>query len=526
MMAINWKSILVENKDLFFNINNEDVENAKNFLGAKPIKENNTILNENIFEYYISDINAKMVFEKTLNLYNFKGKALNSNESEIISLCKTILEEGQNPVEMFLYTTKAFNFDNNDIFKSLLRILICICNSNLSARNALINVLNNWTWDNQLKLVVETIRTIKERNAYDSLIPLLKNDNIKFNVAECLIDLGDERCIEPILDMTNTFNGFNVKERNAAFWIIDRLTVFGINAVSPIIKHYINNENKSLNTVYSNVISRSKDISLESLNNLLYSEEYNQKAAITLGKMRMPKATKYLIDALNSPSIKNKINIIIGLGYTKDENAIEPLVDMLRTEVLTREEKASIITSLANLEAYGEKDTIKGYINDKELAINAMSALVQLNEIRYLGSLFKYLVIPDKSYDEVSYAIKELKRLKGIRDSNISKQILDGIKFIIRNDDGYACLNILRILDTNIEDDIAKELIMKLNNTKKEEIQYSIYKILSKNTGVLNNIISERIFVDATSNTSTRVRYLAQKIIEKIYKDKDKLIKA
>lgn len=526
MMAVNWKSLLQENKDLFFNIHKDDIEDGKNFLGAKINVQKEKILNENIFENYISDVNAKLVFEKTTKIKNMDVKTLNRIEIEIIDLLKSIFEEGQNPVEIFLYSTKALDLKEKAVFQSIQRILISVCNSSQAGRDALICILKNWTWDNQLKLAIETIRTIKEKSAFDSLLTLLNNDNLKDCAAECLIDLGDTRCIEPVLNMVNTFNGFNINERNIAFRIIDKLSHFGDEAISAIIKCYMNNVNKSLNTVYSNVISRSKEIAIESLSKMLYNEEYNQKAAITLGKMRTSVATNYLIEALNSPLIENKINIIIGIGYTKDPNAINFLIKLLKKEAISKEIKACIITSLANLEAYEAKDIIKEYLTDKDLCISAMSALIQLNELRYLGSLFEYLIVPNKTYSEITCAIKELKRLKGFKENKISYEIIEGIKYLIRNDDGYACLNTLRILDTDIDDSIAKELIAKLKTTKKEEIQYAIYKILGKNTGILNNIINERIFIDATLNTSTRIRYLAQKIIEKNYKDRDKLIKA
>ncbi|WP_303263926.1 HEAT repeat domain-containing protein [Thermoanaerobacterium sp. CMT5567-10] len=526
MMAVNWRNLLQENRDLFFNIHNDDIKEGKSFLGAAANTEKTEMVKEHVFEYYISDINAQLVYEKTIKLRMVNEKDLNLMEVEIIDLLKSILEDGQNPIEMFLYCTKALNLSDKNVYQSILRILVSVCNLSKAGRDALISVLKNWTWDLQMKIAIEAIRTIKEKSAFDVLLMLLNDESLKVLAADCLIDIGDERCIRPVLNMVNTFNGFSVNERNVAFRLIDKLSHFGEEALSEIIKCYMNNENKSLNTVYSNVISRSKDMAIESLSKMLYNEDYNQKAAITLGKMRIGSATDCLIEALNSPLIENKMNIIIGLGYTKDKKSIKYLVNMLNDENLNSEIKACIITSLANLEAFEAKDIIKKYIDDKELRINTMSALVQLGEMRYLGGLFEYLISSNKSHSDTLCAIKELKRLKGFKDSRISKEITNGIKYLIRNDDGYACLNALRILDANIDDGMAEELILKLKTTKKEEIQYTIYKILGKNTGILSNVINERIFIDASLNESTRIRYLAQKIIEKNYKGRDKLIKA
>lgn len=102
---------------------------------------------------------------------------------------------------------------------------------------------------------------------------------------------------------------------------------------------------------------------------------------------------------------------------------------------------------------------------------------------------------------------------------------IDGIKYIIKNDDGYACVNTLKIIDTNLDEEMAKELVWKLRNTTKEEIQYLIYKMLGKHAKALKNVIDEKIFRDAAESDSARIRYLAQKIIEENYKDVDKLIR-
>lgn len=525
MMAVNWRALLQENRDLFFNIHNEEIREGKGYLGAAANAEKIELAKEQVFEYYISDVNARLVYEKTLKLGAINEKDANL-EVEIIDLFKSILEEGQNPIEMFLYCTKALNLNNRNIYQSILRILVSVCNLSKAGRDALISVLKNWSWDLQMKIAIEVIRTIKEKSAFDTLLLLFDNESLKIEAAECLLDMGDERCIRPILNMVNKFNGFSVNERNVAFRLIDRLSRFGEAALSEILKCYMNNENKSLNTVYSNVISRSKEMTVESLSKMLYNDEYNQKAAITLGKMRIESATDRLIEALESPLIEDKMNIIIGLGYTKDKKAVKYLMNMLENENLKSDVKACIITSLANLEAFEAKDIIKKYMNDKELRINTMSALVQLGELKYLGGLFEYLISSSNSYNDISCAIRELKRLKGFKDSKISREITNGVKYLIRNNDGFACLNALRILDTNIDDSMAEELILKLKTTKKEEIQYTIYKILGKNTGLLSNIINERIFIDASFNDSTRIRYLAQKIIERNYKGKDKLIKA
>ncbi|WP_041592060.1 HEAT repeat domain-containing protein [Thermoanaerobacterium xylanolyticum] len=526
MMAVNWRALLQENRDLFFNIHNEEIKEGKGYLGAAANAEKVESAKEQVFEYYISDVNARLIYEKTLKLGSTSEKGVNLIEVEIIDLFKSILEEEQNPIEMFLYCTKALNLSDRNIYQSILRILVSVCNLSKAGRDALISVLKSWSWDLQMKIAIEVIRTIKEKSAFDTLLLLFDNESLKIEAAECLLDIGDERCVRPILNMVNKFNGFSVNERNVAFRLIDRLSRFGEDALSEILKCYMNNENKSLNTVYSNVISRSKEMAIESLSKMLYNDEYNQKAAITLGKMRIENATDKLIEALESPLIEDKMNIIIGLGYTKDKKAVKYLMNMLENENFKNDVKACIITSLANLEAFEAKDIIKKYMNDKELRINTMSALVQLGEIKYLGGLFEYLISPNNSYSDISCAIKELKRLKGFKDSKISKEITNGVRYLIRNNDGFACLNALRILDTNIDDSMAEELILKLKTTKKEEIQYTIYKILGKNTGLLSNIINERIFIDASFNDSTRIRYLAQKIIERNYKGKDKLIKA
>lgn len=524
-MGIDWKSLLLENKDSFINIPKENVDESLDFLGARRKKVKDRVLKANLFKHYITEINAKLIWEKIQKIKEIDESKLNNLEREIIDFGRSILEEGQNPVEMIVYSTKGLDLSINKNFESALRILKNICNSNFEARKALISILEDWTWTNQLKLVIETIKEIKEANAYEGLISLLNDDNLKENAAECLIELRDERAIDSILDMVNSLNGFNAKEKDIAFRIIVKLAQFGENATKHIIERYLDNENKSLNIVYSNVISRLKDMAVESMANLLYDDKYSQKAAITLGKMRTGSATKYLLAALYDPNIENKINIIIGLGYTKDTECIEHLTNILNDEKQTDEVKRCVITSLANIQAIETKEMIKKFLDNEALCINAFSALVQLGEINYLSNLFMYLVKPGLNSEHVLNAIKEIKRLRGLKLNELNKQITDGIKYIIQNDDGYACINTLKIIDTNLDDNFAKELLVKLNNTKKEEIQYMIYKILGKHAGLLKNIINERVFLDAYESTSTRIRYLAQKIIEDNYKYEDKLIR-
>ncbi|AIS52973.1 hypothetical protein TKV_c18230 [Thermoanaerobacter kivui] len=524
-MGIDWKALLLENKDSFMNISKEVIDDGMEYLGAKRVKRKEKPFKKDLFNYYINEINAKIIGGKIQRINFTDESLLGSLEKDIIELGKNILSEGQNPIEMIVYSTKGLDLKQDEIFKCMVRILKNISNNSLEARKALITILEEWHWEDQIRLVVHTLREIKEVNAYDQLVLLLEDDNLKEIAAEALIDLGELRAITPILEMVNSLNGFNSKERGIAFRILMKLIQLGDNAVKQVIERYLDNENKSLNIVYSNVIARLKEEAVENMASLLYDERYSQKAAITLGKMRTSVATDYLLKAYYDPQIKNKANVIIGLGYSKDERCINLLLEILKDENQPNEVKACAITSLANIQAFETKSVIKQFIQNSSLCINAYSALVQLGEIKYLSNLFYYIVKPGLSNEDVVNAIKEIKRLRGLKINDINSQIIDGIKYIIKNDDGYACVNTLKIIDTNLDEEMAKELVWKLRNTTKEEIQYLIYKMLGKHAKALKNVIDEKIFRDAAESDSARIRYLAQKIIEENYKDVDKLIR-
>lgn len=524
-MSIDWKELLLENKDFFINVSKEVMDDGMEYLGAKRLKDKDKNFKRELFKYYISETNAKLVGEKIQLLSTLNQSALTSLEKDIVELGRNILSEGQNPIEMIVYSTKALDLRQEEIFKRMVRILKNISNNSLEARDALITILQEWEWEEQIKLVLQTLREIKEIRAYEQLITLLENDNLKEIAAETLIELGEKKCIPHILNMVNSLNGFNSRERNFAFRILTKLAGLGDEALKQIIEKYLDNENSSLNIVYSNVIANLKEKAVENIAELLYEERYSQKAAITLGKMRTSIATEYLLKAYYDPSIENKMNIVIGLGYTKDERCANIMLEILKEENQSLELKACAITSLANLRILEAKPMIKQFLENNYLAINAYSALVQLGEIKYLSNLFYYIVKPGFSVEELLNAIKEIKRLKGLRNSDINRQIAEGIKYIIKNDDGYACINALKIIETNLDEEIAQELIQKLKNTAKEEIQYLIYKILGKNAKGLKNIIDEKIFRDAMESNSARIRYLAQKIIEENYKKTDKLIR-
>ncbi len=64
MMAVNWRALLQENRDLFFNIHNEEIKEGKGYLGAAANAEKVESVKEQVFEYYISDVNARLIYEK------------------------------------------------------------------------------------------------------------------------------------------------------------------------------------------------------------------------------------------------------------------------------------------------------------------------------------------------------------------------------------------------------------------------------------------------------------------------------
>ncbi|MGB9679952.1 MAG: HEAT repeat domain-containing protein [Thermoanaerobacteraceae bacterium] len=523
-MSINWKELLLENKDNFTNISKETIDESMNFLGAKRKIEKNKVFKSKIFKYYISESYANILGEKIKKINYVDKNILYNLEMDIVEFSREILEEGQNPLEIIIYGTKGLNLNDEEVYKSIIRILKSISNNNANARKALISIIEDWEWENQVKIAIEVIKSIKEYEAFDALIKLLNNDIYKENAAIALIELEKEDAIDPILEMVNQLNGFNPKEKDTAFKIMIKLAQLGEKATKKIIQCYLDNENKSLNIVYSNVISRLKNTAVETMANLLYDNMYSQKAAITLGKMRTETAMIYLKKALYDPAILNKVNIIIGLGYTKNTNAIKLLIDILKDDLNSFEIKSCAITSLANIQAVEIKPFIEKFIDNKNLSVPAYSALVQLGEIKYLSNLFLYIVKPGFSNLEVEISIKEIKRLKGLKIPEINKQITDGLIYIIKNDEGYAFINTLKIIDTNIEDEFIQVLIEKINKTQKEEIQYYIYKILGKYAGLAKKIVDEQIFIDAVESKSTRIKYLAQRIIENNYKDKDKLI--
>ena len=200
----------------------------------------------------------------------------------------------------------------------------------------------------------------KVKDEIDIQIDLLQDKDwvVRREAVVTLGEMGDERCVEPIV---NALRDGDWQVREAA---VEAIAGVGSPAVELLIRYIRDWESRKY--VIQAMGKVNDERVLDPLVSMLHNDEFKDdatRALVALGKPAVPK----LIAALSDKEEFVRKQAILALGEIKDSEAVDPLIALLHDQDwFTR------LTAAAALEKVGDlrgRDAIKPLMKDPDLVV-------------------------------------------------------------------------------------------------------------------------------------------------------------
>jgi len=249
--------------------------------------------------------------------------------------------------------------------------------------------------------------------AADPLLEAAKDENrtIRFRALYTLVEMKDPRAVQPLIDLLND-------PKATKPWRIVRLLgrTGDERAVEPLIDYLISQSDNSFSQrgvleALEKIGRPPKDLA-PLLKTLKDKDRMTRvHAAVTLGKMKDPRAVEPLIDTLKTdPESWVRGAAAEGLGHVGDARAVEPIIKFIKTSEGHRE---YAVLALGQIGGDKATDTLLMLLNDKSRKIRdcAAAALGEIGDRRTVPRIMELL--EDPGYQAPYSAYDTLRKLTG-----------------------------------------------------------------------------------------------------------------
>lgn len=451
-----------------------------------------------IFKQFISYANAERIVKLVSDLPNIVPGKLTAYKDMITDECSYMIHQGESPVEMIIYATKAFELNNNFEIE-IIDILKDIYSIDKNFILALDNILRNWSWVPQCLLAVKCCVNLKIEQLGEALMNLFeKKALLRQTAANAIIELKLKSFYQRIVNLYTTIPTDNRHTTGIIRDVFREMANSGPEGVECLLRGYISNTNNKLGGIFISALRNKIDIHcIHTVIGYTASTDkaLQSKALKLLGRLKTRSITEILISLADDPKV-DKTSLCIALGYTMDPIIIHILKRFIEDENCSVEVRTSALISLANLGNKEDLPYIESFIGKSpEFEIVACSCCVQLGRVERFTTLFSYLLSQNIDRRLVDLAIKELNRLCSIKlsDSNIVTTFNNASKLILEKENEFLIMNVLKILNKVHDPEIAAVLLDKLKKTDIDNVKVKILDYLSQNFSEFDNKLKTRI---------------------------------
>lgn len=503
-----------------------EILNPELTADSKKYRDSNKI----IFKEYISSKSANELVSLVLNISEYNISNIGLYKEEILSKCNIIYMQGENPIEMLVYSIKGLA--NESIYINAIRDVIKIFyedNSELiiiSYRN----ILNKWQWNDCLEFVLKSITELKIYQLADDVYSVFKNNNINRELAaKTIISLEATELFENLINFLCTLENENTTEIDQLRNILYYMVKFNKQNTIYIYKCYIQlTVNKTVSSILIGAIRFNVDrVILDHIEKCLRNSElsyYTFRKLITLlskTKQSNTSIIQILINALRISHLDKKQKDLIkrALGDDTPEMQLDIIKDKRKDSI----ERRNAIISMAKSEDEKYLEVLDEVAKESdEFKAIVYSVKVQRGNINQVIKLFEYIVTRDE-YDEVSIeATNQIKRLRTLKDEKLNGALLKVASSLLADDELSNIKKVNKILDIFSSgvptDEVGQLFLNKLKSTKHSIIKSKIIEFYKKNFNRLKSDTLKNSIKDAILNCTydTEVDSIAMECLKSI----------
>jgi HEAT repeat protein len=435
-----------------------------------------------IFSQFISYDSSDEIMKMVKSFNNINALNVNIFKDNLKELCLDVVYKGQSPVEMLVYSTKAF-YNNKFAQNAVIDILKDLSYIDKNFKAALYNILKNWSWIHQISLVIKSCEVIDMEEMGENIMHIAEGSECLRQVAiSALVNMKLKQYYGRIVNLMSAEREDSQEIANIAAEVYPKMAREP-GGQAALFKSYFNDKNFALKGIF--VAALKNNISSEDLNKLIEYAEGNdvakqKKALYLLGKTNNNYGVQAIKTLLDSKRVDQKELFTI-IGFSKNVEFVVPLKDCIKDASKNTDLRYKALISLGNFNDKKQIPFIKEFLSEgDEIKIAAASALLQLGEINYLVDLFKY-VLKEENNDFAKLAKNQLKRIRGLRNQELNFKIDSACEKILEGDKENICLNIIDILTRANSDRSSSIILNKLNNTNLIEPKRRILQYFAEN---------------------------------------------
>lgn len=455
---------------------------------SKKYRDSNKI----IFKEEISSKSAHELVSLVTNTKQYNISNISLYKEEILSKCNIIYAQGENPIEMLVYSIKGLA--NEFIYINAIRDVI---KSFYEDSSELIvtsyrNILNKWSWNDCLEFVLKSITELKIHQLSEDVYYVFKINNINRELAaKTIISLEATELFENLINFLCTLDNESTTEIDKLRNILYYMAKYNNQNTVYIYKCYIQlTVNREVSNILIGAIRFNVDrVILDHIEKCLKNSELSyqafRKLIILLSKSKQANVNivQILTNALRISHLDEKQKDFIrrALGDDTPEMQMEIIKDKRKG---SRERRDAIISMAKS----GDENYLKllDEVAEESHGFNAVvcSVRVQRGDNSQLIELFKYIVTREEN-DEVSMeATNQIKRLRTLKDENINRALLEVASKLLADDELSNIKKVNKILDIFSSgvpnDEVGQLFLNKLKSTKHSIIKNKIIEFYRK----------------------------------------------
>lgn len=487
--------------------------------------------NKYIFKQPISYENAEELIEILNTAKKYNENNISIFKDEIRKKCSLITILGESPTEMLIYGTKLLG-DDNIYINCILDELKNLKDTDKMFIDAYNNILTNWTWNKQLSVCLKSIALMYLKDFGKEVYEIFKNNaSLREDAAMTLIDLECKEFYQSMINLLVALlkdtQSRGVKDMVSS--IFYHLGKSDLEGSTYLYAQYLKSENltnEARNIIVGGIKTRITPDILKNIEKRLKDKNfvgYDQVKLIRLlgrFKDRNEPSRKLLMEIKKLPHI-NKTAVINAIG--EDGEDLEFLINDNNTSIRQR---INAIVNLANIKSEESEKKLRSIKTDNNvIKIAIHSALFEKGNENEIVHIFKYL-INSTSEEEQNEAKNQIKRLRGLREENLSNTLLKVVKKLLETDDNKKrILTVLDLYSSGIADDnIGKVFLQKLKSTKINEAKIKIIEFFNINLYRFNGELQQEIrneIVKCSMESNKSVEDVAIRCLKEINRNND-----
>lgn len=470
------------------------------------------------FEHLDEDINeteARTIVD-SLELMAYSDDPAKRKEA-----AKEVEAYGEKAVSIIFRECRKFDLTEEQRKSEIVNLLGRLSVRSLRGRKIIKAVLEKANSSQHITLSILGAGTIREREAVGSILTHMSNPDFVAIGLESLIKIRDKQSVEPIIKIINNLDSNRNDIIDQVIQLAPRFADFGPEAVKPVFDAYIKGEKRAVRPVFTLALRSFKEDAVPVLSAVLEDESDEGKLmpiCMTLGGLRMPYATKLLVDAFHKYPNKKRV-IVRGFSHTNDSSLVPMIVAELKATPDLRLQQ-ECLGAIAYL---GQNDrelipTIRPFLNEQrsKLYLDALNCMVRLGDRESFEQYIDLLMNGDENEQFVLQ--KHLPKMP-------FRLIVKMAETMLVCPDEKAIMLVTSLQRANImPEDVGPILQKKLNQNPSPTLKLEIYRLIGKHVNKKKELLSQDVLYKAKQdeNDPRVIRELDQ-IIENMRKEKGRI---